>query len=105
MIEDLIIFHVPDDDLGHTTVYEHTITIGYAFPINDMLRPLTHHRRHFAENELRRYIRLDIVGKADPGKVPWSSAIVLLNKKENDLSKILDAIPIWQDYREHEFIT
>ena len=34
-----------DDDLGHTSVVEHTIITGDAPPIKEKLRPLPHQRR------------------------------------------------------------
>ena len=98
-------FAANDDDLGHTTVVEHSITTGDPAPIKEKLRPIPHHRRHFAERELDRYLRLDIVRKADPGKCPWAAAIVLVNKKENDLAKLLEAIRMCQDYRKVNFVT
>ena len=74
-------FEANEDDIGHTTEVEHSIKTGDALPIKERLRLIPHHRRHIAEKELDRYLRLDIVRTADPVKCPWSVAIVLVNKK------------------------
>ena len=50
-------------------------------------------------------LKLDIVRKADPCKCPSASAIVLVNKNENDLAELLEAISMCQDYRKLNFIT
>ena len=72
-------FAANDDEAGHTTSVEHSLNTGDALPIKEKLRRLPHHRRKFAEKHLENYLKLGIARKADPGKYPWASTIVLLN--------------------------
>ena len=76
-----------------------------APPIKDKLRPLPHHWRQFADKELDRYLRLGVISKADPGKCPWAAGIMIVNKKDNDLLKLLEAVRMCHDYRKLKFIT
>ena len=71
---------------------EHTINTGDGPPIKEKLRPVPHHRPSFADMEQDLYLRLGIVSKADPGKCPWAAAVVIVNKKENDIAKLLEAL-------------
>ena len=93
------------DDLGDTSGVEHRINTVEAPPINGKFRHLPHHRRSFADKELDRYLRLGIISKADPSKYPWAAARVIVNKKETDLTKLLEALRMCQDYRKVNFIT
>ena len=95
-----------DDDLGHTSVVEHTFNTGDARPIKEKLRALPHHRRSFAEKEeVDIYLRLGIVSKAHPGKGPWVATIVIVNKKETFIAKLVEGHRICQDYRKVNFLT
>ena len=98
-------FAKDDDDLGHTSVVEHTINTGDSPPIKEKHQPLPHPLRSFADKELERYIRLGIIRKADPGKCQWAAAIVIVNKKEYDLAKLLETLRMCHDYRKFNFIT
>ena len=57
------------------------------------------------EKEVDRYLRLGIIRKADPGKCPWASPIVVVTKKENDIAKMLDALRLCKDYRKVNKLT
>ena len=87
-------FAANDNDLGFCDIVEHEINTGDATPIREKLRPVPFHRRPFVDNEIDRYLNLDIICKADPGKCPWASAIVVVGKKEVDLTKLLEALRI-----------
>ena len=92
-------FAEDDNDLGYCTIVEHEINTSDATPVREKLRPTPFHRRPFVDKEVDRYLNLDIICKADPGKCPWASAVVVVGKKEVDLRKLLDALRMCHDYR------
>ena len=94
-----------DDDVGFTNLVEHRIDSGDAKPIRQKLRPLAFHRRSFVDKEIERYLKLDIICPADAGKCPWASPIVVVTKKEEDATKMLDALRMCIDFRKVNSVT
>ena len=92
-------FASDDIELCFCNIVEHAINTADANPVRVKLRPVPFHRRPFVDKEIDRYPFIDIICKADPGKCPWASAILVVNKKENDLAKLLDALRTCHNYR------
>ena len=98
-------FASDDNDLGFCNIVEHAINTADAHPVREKLSLVHFHRRPFVDKEIERYLFRVIICKADPGKCPWASAIVVVNKKENDLAKLLDALRMCHDYRKVNALT
>ncbi len=75
-------FTVTDDDLSVTDRIEYTIDTGTNIPFKGRGCPVPFCARECLEKEISKYLRLGIISPADPSKCPYTSAIVLVPKKE-----------------------
>ena len=84
------VFSKDDYDLGHTNLVEHTIDTGNAKPIKEPPRwvPMA-----FAGEEHKVLEKLHAQGAISPSTSPWSSPIVLVQKKSGQVHPCVD---YWQ---------
>ena len=83
-------FALDDDDLGCTDLIEHPIDVGANLPFKEKRRPTPYAAREFVQTEIDRYKRLGIVSDADLGNCPYSSAIVVVPKKDGTYRLCID---------------
>ena len=65
--------------LGRTSLIKHKINTGSAFPIKQAPRRMPLAKREIAEAEIDKMLKEDII---EPSNSPWSSPVVLVNKKD-----------------------
>ena len=95
------VLSVSDDDLGRTNIVKHQIDIGDATPVHQPPRRLPFHQRETVQQHVDKMLRNGII---EPSKGPWSSPVVLVEKKDgtrrfcvdfrkvNDLPRIDDTL-------------
>ena len=95
------VLSVSDDDLGRTNIVKHQIDIGDATPVRQPPRRLPFHQRETVQQHVDKMLRNGII---EPSKGPWSSPVVLVEKKDgtrrfcvdfrkvNDLPRIDDTL-------------
>ena len=95
------VLSVSDDDLGRTNIVKHQIDIGDATPVRQPPRSLPFHQRETVQQHVDKMLRNGII---EPSKGPWSSPVVLVEKKDgtrrfcvdfrkvNDLPRIDDTL-------------
>ena len=80
-------FVTGSNDLGHSTIFPHKIDTGDTRPIHQAPRRLPLSKKQVAEKEVKRMLDMDII---EPSISPWSSPIVLVNKKTGDVRFCID---------------
>ena len=65
--------------LGRTSLIKHKINTGSASPIKQAPRRMPLAKREIAEAEIDKMLKEDII---EPSNSPWSSPVVLVNKKD-----------------------
>ncbi len=80
---------VTGDELGHTTVTEHTVTTGDAAPIRQPPYRVPIALKDTMKKELDRMLQL---GVAEPSSSPWASPVVLAEKKDGGVRFCVDAL-------------
>ena len=75
------------NDLGHSNIFPHKIDTGDARPIHQAPRRLPMSKKQVAEKEVQRMLDMGII---EPSTSPWSSPIVLVNKKTGDVRFCID---------------
>lgn len=80
-------FSKGSEDLGRTNVAKHTIDTGSHRPIKQAARRLPMHKQEEAERILTDMISSGVV---EPSSGPWSSPIVLVQKKDGSLRFCVD---------------
>jgi len=88
--KNLAAFAVDDDDLGRTDLVMHPIDVGNNSPFKEKRRPTPYAAREFVQTEIKRYKDLGIVSDADLGNCPYSSAIVVVPKKDGTFRLCID---------------
>ena len=83
------------DDLGRTSLAEHTIDTGDARPVKQAPRRVPMALRAEAEREVQSMLRRGII---EPSSSPWASPAVLVRKKDKSLRYCVD-------YRKLNFLT
>lgn len=81
------IFSRGSDDLGQTSLVEHTIDTGTALPIKQKSRPMPLHRRQEGNEIVDRMLRSGLIV---PSNSPWSSPVVLVRKKDGSARFCVD---------------
>ena len=81
------VFSAHDQDLGRTSVIEHHIETGDACPVKVPPRRIPIHKRQEVEDTVR---QLSEQGLIEPSFSPWSSALVLVRKKDGSLRCCVD---------------
>ena len=81
------VFSANDHDLGITSVTEHRIETGDARPVKVPPRRIPIHKRQEVEDTVR---QLSDQGLIEPSVSPWSSALVLVRKKDGSLRCCVD---------------
>lgn len=71
-------FMTPDGPLGRTDVVKHGIDVGDTRPIKQRLRRVPQMQQQIIDDEVDKMLRLDVI---EPSDSPWSSPIVLVEKK------------------------
>ena len=67
------------DDLGRTSLVQHTIDTGNARPVKQPPRRVPVHKKHLVTEEVDKMLRRGVI---EPCDGPWSSPIVLVTKKD-----------------------
>ena len=81
------VFSANDQDLGRTSVTEHCIDTGNSRPVKVSPRRIPIHKRQEVENTVT---QLSEQGLIEPSTSPWSSALVLVRKKDGSLRCCVD---------------
>ena len=76
-----------DNSLGHTPVIVHNIGTGASSPIRQQPRRLPYHQRAEVEKQVHDMLAQ---GAIQPSTSPWSSPIVLINKKDGSYRFCID---------------
>ena len=76
-----------DEDLGHTTLVEHTIDTGENHPCKQPPRRLPLAQRDIADVEVDKLL---VRGLIEPCDSPWASPIVLVTKKDGSTRFCID---------------
>ena len=90
------IFALPDGDLGHSTLVQHTVDTGDSRPIKQPSRRMPLPQREIADREVNKMLEK---GHIEPSDSPWASPIVLVTKKDVsarfciDYSRLNDVTP------------
>ncbi|XP_069106987.1 uncharacterized protein [Argopecten irradians] len=80
-------FSNSSNDLGLTTLVEHTINTGSSLPIRQYPRRIPIANRKEVEQEIEDMIEKGVIEKSDS---PWCSPVVLVRKKDNSLRFCID---------------
>jgi hypothetical protein len=84
-----------DDDIGCAKVPPHRINLKSDFtPHNTPMRALNPIKREFLEEEVQRLLALGIIEPAPAGDCPFSSAVVIVDKKGGKYRLCLDFRPV-----------
>ena len=81
------VFSSSDNDLGKTSLAEHRIETGDNQPVKVPPRRVPIHKRGEVEDTVK---RLSDQGLIEPSTSPWSSALVLVKKKDGSLRCCVD---------------
>ena len=81
------VFSSNDQDLGQTSVIEHRIDTGESRPVKTPPRRIPIHKRQEVEDTVK---QLNEQGLIEPSSSPWSSALVLVRKKDGSLRCCVD---------------
>ena len=81
------VFALQDGELGETDMVTHTIDTGSAKPVQTSPRRLPYMLRHELEQELRNLLH---TGCIEPSSSPYTSALVLVRKKNGALHVCVD---------------
>ena len=81
------VFSSSDNDLGKTSLAEHRIETGDNKPVKVPPRRVPIHKRGEVEDTVK---RLSDQGLIEPSTSPWSSALVLVKKKDGSLRCCVD---------------
>ena len=87
LIEYSDIFSAHDNDLGLTDLIQHEIDTGDHHPIKVPPRSLPPAKRQEAETMLHDMAESGLI---EPSNSPWSSALVLVHKKDGSLRPVVD---------------
>ena len=91
-VEDLLkayadVFAASDCDLGHTSLMQHNIETGDSRPVKVPPRRIPIHKRQAAEEMVDQMAKQGLI---EPSQSPWSSALVLVRKKDGSLRCCVD---------------
>ena len=81
------VFPDSDDDLGRTQLLQHFIDTGPATPIRQPPRRIPQHKQQEAQRLLQNMLDRNIISKSHS---PWSSPIILVQKKDGSLRFCVD---------------
>ena len=81
------IFSAGDWDIGRTSVTEHKIETGDSRPVKVPPRRIPIHKHHEVEETVQ---QLRDQGLIEPSGSPWSSALVMVRKKDGSLRCCVD---------------
>ena len=81
------VFPDDDDDLGHTHFLQHSINTGSAPPIRQPPRRVPKHKQQEARQLIQSMLDRNIIAKSHS---PWSSPIILVQKKDGSLRFCVD---------------
>ena len=81
------VFAAPGEPLGRTTLVEHSIDTQGHPPIRDKMRRYPYKQLEIMNKEVDRMLEQDVI---EPSMSPWSSAIVVVTKKDGSARMCLD---------------
>ena len=81
------VFAKSDSDLGRTGLIKHSIDTGNNKPIKQSMRRLPIHQRMEEEKQVKQMLERGVIEKSSS---PWSSAIVLVKKKDGSTRCCID---------------
>ena len=81
------IFSQNDEDIGHTSLVEHTIDTGEAEPIRVPPRRLGPEQRKAADELIKGLLDRKLI---EPSQSPWAAPIVMVKKKDGSFRLCLD---------------
>ena len=81
------VFAAPGEPLGRTTLVEHTINTQGHPPIRDKMRRYPQKQLETMDKEVDRMLEQDVI---EPSMSPWSSAVVVVTKKDGSARMCLD---------------
>ena len=81
------IFALPNGELGHTTLVQHTVDTGDSRPIKQPPRRMPLPQREIADREVDKMLEK---GYIEPSDSPWASPIVLVTKKDGSTRFCID---------------
>ena len=81
------IFALPNGELGHTTLVQHTVDTGDNRPIKQPPRRMPLPQREIADREVVKMLEKSYI---EPSDSPWASPIVLVTKKDESTYFCID---------------
>ena len=81
------VFAKTGDDLGRTSLVQHTIDTGAHLPVKQQARRVPIHKRALVQSEIDKMLRKGVI---EPCDGPWASPIVLVTKKSGDTRFCVD---------------